>query len=362
MRLSRRLGFTLIELLVVIAIIGVLIALLLPAVQQAREAARRNQCTNNLKQIGLALHNYHDTFNILPPGSRRSRQPSGGLEAWGSWSVQTMLLPYMDQQQVANMLNFEANAYRTDSNDCFGNGSMNFTAMSTQILGFICPSDPVRAAGTTGGRRHPGNNYLASAGDTSRFGTFSAADSRGPFWIDSNTTINQVSDGLKNTIFFSERIKGNQNTSRPAVSPAWIFRNAPGWPSGTRVPANMAPGAFDNWQNSCNAHRNSLVAALPTNTGGNILTHAGRYWNVGHWTYAMVNTIHTPNSTQADCMEGGCGEFDCSGVFSARSMHPGGVNALLGDGSVQYYSESINRNVWWALGSMAGGETASSGQ
>src|SRR3954466_15697046 len=122
-----RRGFTLIELLVVIAIIGVLIALLLPAVQQAREAARRSQCLNNLKQIGLALHNYHDAFNVLPPGARRSRDGANTIEAWGSWSIHSMLLPYLDQTATADLLNYDANSYRNDGT-C--NGYVNWTAMS----------------------------------------------------------------------------------------------------------------------------------------------------------------------------------------------------------------------------------------
>jgi prepilin-type N-terminal cleavage/methylation domain-containing protein/prepilin-type processing-associated H-X9-DG protein len=355
MRSQKRLGFTLIELLVVIAIIGVLIALLLPAVQQAREAARRNNCTNNLKQIGVALHNYHDAFNIFPPGIRRSRTLDNNLEAWGSWSIHTMLLPYVDQSQVANSLNYDANAYRTDTTNTFGNGNMNFTGMSTLIQGFLCPSDPIRQLGTTGGRRNPGNNYVASHGDSQRYGTFSASESRGPFWIDSDCNIGQVSDGLKNTIFFSERLKGPQNFL--VRSKADCFARGPTWPSGQpRVPVLMAPGTFDAYVTAANAWRDGIRQGTDTT---NYRGHAGRYWNVGQYTYALFNTIHTPNSNNADVYEGGCGEFDCSGFYTANSQHPGGVNALLGDGSVQYMSDSIDRRVWWAFGSKAGGETIS---
>jgi len=363
MKRGLRAGFTLIELLVVIAIIGVLIALLLPAVQQAREAARRNQCTNNLKQIGLALHNYHDAFNTFPPGSRRSKDNANAPELWGAWSVQTMLLPYLDQSEVANRLNYDANALRQDAG-C--NGWVNGTAWSTRIGGFLCPSDGQRDMGTytynTGITtpytvRNPGNNYLASAGDTQREGTYSAVESRGVFWVDSNTTINQCSDGLKSTIMFSERLKGVGNLQNK--SKAHVIRLAPAWPSGQpRVPVLMAAGTFDAYVTSCNAHRDSTVSGNITN---NYLGQAGRFWHVGHWTYAMFNTIHTPNSNNADCQEGGCGEFDCVGIHTANSGHPSGVNALLGDGSVQFYNNSVDRAVWWALGSRSGGETISSG-
>jgi len=361
MRRGLRTGFTLIELLVVIAIIGVLIALLLPAVQQAREAARRNTCTNNLKQIGLALHNYHDTFNLFPPGGRRCRNiTNNNLEVWGGWSIHSMLLPYMDQAAVANALNFERDSYVIDSGR---DGMGNWTAISTIINGFNCPSDqmkPPLGSTTNSGVTHrfSGNNYVGSAGDTTRLGTYSATDSRGVFWIDSNSSINTIPDGTKNTIFFSERLKGVGNLR--LKSKAHIFGNAPAWPASpvSRVPILMAPGQYPPLVTGCNAFRDGIVASgVTTNYRG----HAGRYWHPGHWTYSMFNTVHTPNSDNADCMEGGCGEFDCSGFFTASSNHPGGVNALHGDGSVKLYSDSIDQKVWWALGSRAGQETVSDG-
>ena len=361
---ARSLGFTLIELLVVIAIIGVLIALLLPAVQMAREAARRSSCTNNLKQIGLAIHNYHDAFNILPPGMRRNQYPPGSsatvgsLEAWGGWSCHSMLLPYLDRSDVHGLLNFEVSSYRTDTT-AVGTGIANYTTMQTLISTFLCPSDPTKQCGTISGlgytARCPGNNYPCSVGDTTVFGTFNTYNSRGPFWIDSNCTFGQIADGLKNTIFFSERLKGTNNMA--IRSRAHVWGNAPAWPTtapvtGIRVPILMAPGQFDTYVTSCNAYRDSQVLGSSNYRG-----QAGRFWHVGMYTYAFLNTIHTPNSPNADCMEGGCGEFDCSGEYTACSQHPGGVNTLMGDGSVQFYGDSVDRTVWWALGSRSGGET-----
>lgn len=356
MKRNLRVGFTLIELLVVIAIIGVLIALLLPAVQQAREAARRNTCTNNLKQIGLALHNYHDAYNIFPPGGRRCRNiVNNNLEVWGGWSIHSVLLPYMDQAATYSALNFERDSYVTDSGR---DGGGNHTAISTIIGSYNCPSDqmkPPLGFGGTPGFRYAGNNYVGSAGDTTRLGTYSSTDSRGIFWIDSNTSLNTIPDGTKNTIFFSERLKGVSNLQMK--SKAHVFGNSPAWPaSTTRVPLLMNPGAYQPVVTACNVYRDGIVS---TNVTTNYRGHAGRSWHPGHWTYSMFNTVHTPNSSNADCMEGGCGEFDCSGFFTASSNHPGGVNALHGDGSVQLYSDSIDQAVWWALGSRAGGETVS---
>ena len=149
-RSSRR-GFTLIELLVVIAIIAVLIALLLPAVQAAREAARRAQCVNNLKQIGLALHNYHSSINALP----WDHGPGG----WNEWSGMTMLLPYMEQQPLYNTINFNyiiGNGAATATNG----GFLNTTAIQTKLNGLVCPSDLDRLTNTDAGH----NNYVMNAG------------------------------------------------------------------------------------------------------------------------------------------------------------------------------------------------------
>jgi prepilin-type N-terminal cleavage/methylation domain-containing protein/prepilin-type processing-associated H-X9-DG protein len=346
-----RKGFTLIELLVVIAIIGVLIALLLPAVQMAREAARRAQCRNNLKQIGLALHNYHATHNILPPGSIRTpcSATDRGLNDWGSWSVSSMLLPYLEEQPTYASLNFSHDSYRRDSG-CTG-FSFNSTANSTRIAILLCPSD-LQSEYTTRGdrqRKFPGLNYLASAGDTQLYGTFNPTNSRGPFYIISDTKLRDILDGTANTIAFSERVKGDED--RTKTSPGDVYTRSGtqlNWPAGPRVPALMAPGVFDAYVQLCDDYRRTW-GGMNTNRQ---LWYAGSFWHHGSWTYSMFNTIHTPNSINADCMQSGCGEFDCSGIITARSRHPGGVNVLMLDGQVRFVGDSIERKLWWALGSM----------
>lgn len=360
-------GFTLIELLVVIAIIAVLIALLLPAVQMAREAARRTQCRNNLHQIGVALHNYHSTYNILPPGSipGRCSAVATSLDNWGGWSISSMLLPYLEGQAVYNGLNFSLSAYRNDNDPSCGgqpgNGNGNTTAFLTRIEGLLCPSDPNDNFGNwfignfNTNKKLPGQNYVASAGDTTRYAQWSATDTRGPFWIASNGDFQKVSDGTANTVAFSERLKGSN--SRLRRYPSDVFTRSGtllDWPAGQpRAVALMSTTAFENYVQTCDDYAR-------VNGGQNTdrqLVHAGRLWNLGHWTYSMFNTVHTPNSEHSDCMSSGCGEFDCSGIITARSAHPGGVNVMMLDGQVRFVSNNVDRKLWWAMGSMAGAES-----
>ena len=206
--LCRRPGFTLIELLVVIAIIAVLIALLLPAVQQAREAARRTQCRNNLKQFGLAIHNYHDNFNLVPPGwiGVTGNQPDvSGINGW-SWA--SRLLPQLDQSALYNQINFNLQV---------GNAS-NATARATTVNVFECPSDlvvkkwTIPAAGTT--------NPLADVAGASYAGVFGKDEvdfcnglaagvpctSNGMFFLNSNVRFADVTDGLSTTLLVGERV------------------------------------------------------------------------------------------------------------------------------------------------------------
>jgi prepilin-type N-terminal cleavage/methylation domain-containing protein/prepilin-type processing-associated H-X9-DG protein len=362
---SKRLGFTLIELLVVIAIIGVLIALLLPAVQSAREAARRSQCSNNLHQFGIALNAYHETYNVFPPGAIRGRCGTAGLgiDAWGSWSAQTLLLPYMDQQELYSRLNFNVSSYRTDGT-CLApfRAFHNTTAFLTPVSSFLCPSDPYNHWGTTFGSRFPGQNYLINFGDTLRFFRNSPDfDARGPFHYESRTQTRDIVDGVGNTIAMSERVKGSN--TRPLRTPGDVFTDVgtqnlwpPGQPLGFAV-GPAAPGVYDTFVNNCNSFALTRIGTTRH------YVHAGRHWIVGQYTYSFFNTVHTPNSANADCMlgsaTGACGEFDCNGAFTASSFHRGGVNVLMLDGRVQFIGDGIDRVVWWGMGSRHGRETQS---
>ncbi len=357
MRRASRRGFTLIELLVVIAIIGVLIALLLPAVQAAREAARRSQCTNNLKQIGLALHNYHSATGSFPLGSSRAPQPggppplSGDWAWWGDWSAHSMLLPYLEQQPLFNSANFMVTAMGWNPN-----GLMNSTVVNTRLAGFLCPSD-----GQAG--RNYTNSYYASAGTTTH--RHHHVDFTGVFARNVSYGLNDITDGSSNTVAFSEGLIAVPTSLRSrahsavGVSAVNVWNDVPGnLDIRTLLNAGEAPpGArLSNYLRACDT-------AVRSGPAGDVKENKGERWAWGETGMTMFHTIVPPNSTQYKF--GAC-RNDCNGcspdaaVFTnAQSNHSGGVNVLMADGSVRFVKDSIGWGVWWAIGTKAGGETIS---
>ncbi len=335
MRSRRRPGFTLIELLVVIAIIGVLIGLLLPAVQAAREAARRAQCVNNLKQIGLGIHNYESALGSLPFGE--------GLGGWNDWSAQVMLLPFIEQTALYNALNF-ANTGAASSPST--SPLANTTVMRTTVNVFLCPSDVDRLTNIEG---H--NNYMASFGNSPTTYYLTATDPgtssgtpNGPFsWVQywGIVRLRDIIDGTSQTAAFSEMVKGiGTATNLPdplQPSSAWVSSNQT-YQASTQV-----------WYTSCKASSPSTsgVSLINSSIGGN-----GNYWFIGTTGTAMYNHIMPPNSWT-------CAQNVRVGAFPASSRHAGGVNVLFLDGSTRNIKNSVAPNVWWALGSIAGNEVVS---
>jgi len=352
MQTRDRKGFTLIELLVVIAIIAVLIALLLPAVQAAREAARRAQCTNNLKQIGLGMHNYLQAQGKFPIGKSQGYDAPGDYGGWTDWSAFAMMLPYMEQTAIYNSINFNwLGGYGQG-------GAINSTAWNSKIASLLCPSDG--NAGATGTV-----NYRGSIGTTtnpSQYWGWSTGipTSTGVFTYLNNYGIQDITDGTSNTVAFSETLVGDPTTSPgkrsisvTGVSGASVGQYADAWQAST-VP--MTPGA-------------NVLSALQACTtsfqsGSNLSNATAQRWGWGAMTMTLFNTIVPPNSKQyawnscrSSC--GGCGPDD-STFSNAQSNHPGGCNTAFADGSVRFVKDTVSMGIWWSIGTKSDGEVVSS--
>jgi len=338
----RRSGFTLIELLVVIAIIAILIALLLPAVQQAREAARRTQCKNNLHQIGLAIHNYESSFGCYPFGKGASY---GFLLApvYARWSQHAMLLPYMDQGPLYDAINFSnppdtpgmagainfMPAYQSP-------GNVNTVPSQFKVPMFLCPSD------VDNGSNWPGqNNYVGNQGTWLCDRSTTANDpgivvspgevSQGVFYFLSKIRPADIIDGMSNTAFFSEKLRGNGNPD-PQTD---LF-------------------AIPNQTTLASLYQTCLAITPGSTTP--LTSKWGASWVMGENCCTQYNHVSTPNT------------FSCAGInfpgsmtnmamqVTASSRHPGGVHVMTGDGAVHFATSSIDLGVWRGLGTRNGKE------
>jgi len=360
MRIRIRRAFTLIELLVVIAIIAVLIALLLPAVQAAREAARRVQCVNNMKQIGLGLHNYVSSNDTFPPGSFRNWSPTQNkLISNGDFSVHVRILGHMEQQPMYNSVNF----FLPILNDTLGT-AVNSTVALRRLSTFLCPSAPIPsyngiglAAGTTY-LNFPvtGNSYFASMGSSLEY---DATNTNGPpnglfhFSGTSNAPpvrLSAVTDGLSNTIAFGEWRMGQGNQSIVSIPQDVVFggkgsltQNSP-----DMILSAMTQAKFQQWANSC----------LTSGTRGPRTVTLGQYWSMGLPMLTLGNVTMSPNPKIPNCAF--LNSYNSAGMYTLSSFHSGGCNVVMGDGSVRFLKDSTNLLTLWALGSRAQGEVISS--
>ena len=353
MKLSVRRGFTLIELLVVIAIIAVLIALLLPAVQAAREAARRAQCVNNLKQIGLAMHNYHAAQNSFPIGASLNPYNLGATTSWNCWSAQAMMAGYMEQTALYNAMNFSW-APEWGGTQAY---PINSTVVTTVVNSYLCPSDGY--AGKSGWL----NSYCASQGTTNYGYPFSDTDyntyhkSTGVFAYQRAYGLADIKDGSSNTIAYSEWLV---NPDKLSPSPG----RATGLTAGSG-------GNLSNDANSVGLTRIQADWAFCTtkfNSGGGLGkaygNGPGSAWTTGAMGYTIFNTLVPPNGggtmKWSACRMGCCVQAQHADYVNAMSNHSGGVNVAMGDGSVRFIKNSVAIPTWWALGTRDNGEALSS--
>jgi prepilin-type processing-associated H-X9-DG protein/prepilin-type N-terminal cleavage/methylation domain-containing protein len=326
-----RLAFTLIELIAVLGIISVLVSMFLPAVQSAREAARRMRCQNNLKQLGLASQGYLGANDCFPPAVTMLTNKYYG----GYFSTQVHLLPYLDGSATYNAINFPVGTWPTNTLGVFpswGNvrqaNRANSTAMNQPMGGFLCPSDG-------GPMWESGNNYRGNVGVGPGWGTSAERPDSGNGIFPEARVVraSQVPDGLSHTAEFSERLRGSGHTAsldpeRDVFQTSAVFYTA------------------NQMLTACQA------AARPGNTAGNVRTGLRWFWTGRDNT--LYNHAQVPNGRIPDCAYGG--SLPARDMATARSRHPGGVNVLMGDGSVRFTLETISQPIWRAIGTRNGGE------
>lgn len=332
-------GFTLVELLVVIAIIGVMVGLLLPAVQAARESARRMQCSNHLKQWGLGIHNYHATFNTLPNG--RIDPAQGGFR----WSMNAAVTPYLEQTVVF------------DNTDWTRDAGSSPIASDAKIPINLCPSDFDRMTNPSNANHDVGRgrtNYNANGGNDTGWilsGSninIAASPERnnGLFVTNKAVRFSEITDGLSNTALMAEVLLGDGDNSRISIpGDYFVVPYAPADPN----PAERIP-----LYEAC-------MALVPTAATPQ-WSFSGRYWHIGNYAVARYNHITPPNGKS--CTVSGAGALNVrmnyKGVAkTASGRHPGGVMLLSADGSLKFITNSIDINTWWALGSRNGAEVIS---
>lgn len=342
---------TLVEVLVVMAIIGALIALLLPAVQTARETARRMQCLNHLKQIGLGLANHEAAFQKFPAGQMSQQYPQDPTHPYTfyRWSALAQILPYMEQANLRNMLDLSYPMYMPGPG--YPISAANQAGIAQVLPNFLCPSDisePVKAQmGPT--------NYALCAGSGAGGGTPFNAD--GIFYVNSATTYADITDGSSQTIAAAESLLGadtlrDSNSAFVDISPQRTYRFV--------LTFSSTPGLTD---------AKCAATQLFNSSSGNGNDPRGFAWCSGEYRCALYNHYYPPNANILDCVTSVTVDptpppakpilYSAYGWRASRSLHPGGVNVSMADGSGRFLADNIALPVWQALSTRAQAETAS---
>ncbi len=315
-------GFTLVELLVVIAIIGILVALLLPAVQAAREAARRMSCTNNLKQVTLALHNFHDTYKKFPPSALYPVGATGD-----GWSIQARLLPFLEQGNIHDLIDYNA-SYATQPN-----------ITQLRVDAYLCPSEVNDRARPDGALTHYPLNYGVNVGTWFVFDPNTQQSGNGLTGPNAQTRMASLTDGTSNTLAFAE-VKAYNPYLRDGGTPSGANQPLPATPAAAAGYGGdfKSNSGHTEWVDG-RVHQSGFTATFPPNM---LVPHS----NGG------VNYDVDFNSSR----EGKTTNQVTYAAVTARSYHPGGVNASLADGSVRFVAETIDAAMWRSAATRDGGE------
>ncbi|HET6881107.1 MAG TPA: DUF1559 domain-containing protein [Pirellulales bacterium] len=324
-------AFTLVELLVVIAIVGILVALLLPAVQAARESSRRSQCINNMKQLGIALQNFEGARKSFPTGTTSQSYPADPTIPGNffRWSTFAHLTPYLEQTNIYNKLDLTTPLYG-GANQGYAVMPVNQFAVQIMVPIFLCPSDQQQPVTDYLGTIFAPCNYAANMGTGINGGT--EFDTDGVFYMNSTVKFAHLLDGASNTAFMAESILGAAPAANKPPDPQTVY-------------AYIGPSPITD--------ANCLAA-----TQYNVSDPRGFSWADGEPRCGLYNHYFTPNSSRLDCMGyDPNNQYTDTGWRTARSWHPGIVNLLLGDGSVRNLSESIDAWIWRSLATRKGGES-----